>query len=92
MTQVQFNDDGSVSLSGEFNIFAASALYSALCPIFTDEPLELVIDLSGITEIDTAGLQLLLAVRAAVPKSQVHSCPPVVRDFIERVGLTQVLT
>ena len=91
-TQVQLNEDGSLTLSGEFNIFRASDLYAALCPIVTDEPSELVIDLSGLTEIDAAGLQLLLALRAAVPQSQVHSCPPPVREFIERVGLTQVLT
>lgn len=55
-----------VALAGELTIQTASqekAGLLALLDVTTDEGADLELDLSGITELDTAGLQLLLMAR-----------------------------
>jgi anti-sigma B factor antagonist len=57
------NQSSTLSVKGEFTIFRAQELKSILLAA----PQPLVIDLSGVTDIDTAGVQLLmLAKRMAV--------------------------
>jgi len=49
----------TVRIAGEFTVFTAAELKSVvLC-----EPLPEEIDLSGVTEIDTAGVQLLMVAK-----------------------------
>jgi anti-anti-sigma factor len=92
MTQVQLDADGTLSLAGEVNISNAASIHAELAAILEHAPDELVIDMSQVTELDTAGLQLLLSLRLTVENTRVHSCPAHLRDFIEHVGLTRVLT
>ena len=54
--------DGALRLHGELTIYSAAAAREALLAHMNDsEALEL--DLAGITEIDTAGLQVLMAAK-----------------------------
>jgi anti-anti-sigma factor len=56
--------DGSASLrlSGELTIYHAADLKQALLPFAADAG-ALALDLSGVTDIDSAGIQVLLAAR-----------------------------
>jgi len=92
MTQVQLDNAGTLTLTGEVNISNATSIHAELTALLEHAPDELVIDMSQVTELDTAGLQLLLSLRLTVENTRVHSCPVHLRDFIERVGLTRVLT
>jgi anti-anti-sigma factor len=92
MTQVQLDKGGNLTLVGELNIANATSIHTELTALLEHAPAELVIDMSQVTELDTAGLQLLLSLRLTVENTRVHSCPTHIRDFIERVGLTRVLT
>jgi anti-sigma B factor antagonist len=55
-------DEGRGRLAGELTIYQAAALKAALVEAVAAQP-ELELDLSGVTELDTAGLQLLLMAR-----------------------------
>ena len=55
----QGEDQSVVHLSGEMTIYHAAELKEALNPVL-DDPAELLFDLSGVMEIDSAGVQLLL--------------------------------
>jgi anti-anti-sigma factor len=92
MTQVQLDKGGNLTLVGELNISNATSIHAELTAILEHAPDQLVIDMSQVTELDTAGLQLLLSLRLTVENTRVHSCPAHVRDFIEHVGLTRALT
>ncbi len=50
-------------LDGELNIYRAAELRQVLLAALSDSPAGLELDLSGVSEIDSAGVQLLLAVR-----------------------------
>ncbi len=50
------------TLEGEMTIYNAMALKEALLPLL-DEPRELAIKLTGVTEIDSAGVQLLMMMK-----------------------------
>ena len=51
-----------LGIHGEFNIYTAGEWRDRLTEIFT-QPGDVRVDLSEVTEIDTAGLQLLVAAR-----------------------------
>jgi anti-anti-sigma factor len=71
-----------LSLQGELTIYAVAEVKSALLEAL-DGAMELEIDLAGVTEIDTAGLQLLLAAKGEALASGLplrlsgHSAPAV---------------
>lgn len=52
-------DTPRLSLSGELTIYSAAEIRATLAAAM-DGPSELEVDLSGVSDIDTAGLQLLL--------------------------------
>lgn len=62
----------SMSIIGELTIFSVQDVHSRLLEILRTTE-ELSIDLSKVTEIDTAGLQLLLLVKRK-PERQVRFC------------------
>ncbi|MGI4721370.1 MAG: STAS domain-containing protein [Janthinobacterium lividum] len=59
----QADGTGLLRLSGELTIYHAAELKAALLPLADDGAHALVVDLSGVSDIDSAGLQLLLATR-----------------------------
>jgi anti-anti-sigma factor len=56
------SDPGRLRLSGELSIFEAASLRDALLPALEAVP-ELSIDLSGVTGLDSSGVQLMLVLR-----------------------------
>jgi anti-anti-sigma factor len=88
-------DSGSpaLAISGEFTIFTAASLKTSLIDaIVQAETPDIDVDLSNVTEIDTAGLQLMvMAKREAASQSKRlhfsgHSGP--VLDLIDLCDLT----
>lgn len=51
-----------IRLQGDLDLFSVQAQWEALRARLTGQPGRLVLDLSGIGDLDLAGLQLLLAV------------------------------
>jgi len=52
----------ALRLEGELTIYAAAAVKAALLEALSDA-VEVELDLAGVTEIDTAGVQLLIAAK-----------------------------
>ena len=74
-------------LEGELTIFRATELK----PLLLEDPRPLVIDLSGVTEIDTAGVQLLMQAKKMALQSQARlslvACSPAVLDVLDIFNL-----
>ncbi|WP_445571660.1 STAS domain-containing protein [Pseudomonas sp. E102] len=62
------NDTAQVQIDGELTIYTAADLAAQLLPRLGATP-AMVLDLSQITEMDGAGLQLLLMVQREAPKA-----------------------
>ncbi|HEY9898711.1 MAG TPA: STAS domain-containing protein [Pantanalinema sp.] len=82
--------DGLIALDGDLTIYTALELKDQLlAPLSTFDALEL--DLSGVTEIDSAGAQLILLVRkeAARMGKTVRLGPtsPTVHDLLDLYGI-----
>ncbi len=67
-----------LALEGELTIYGAAELQARLLAALADAPGGLDIDLSGVTELDSAGVQLLMATRRAALASgrTVTLCAP----------------
>lgn len=62
------NDEGVLlRLDGEMTIYTAAALKEGLCPHLTAKAVE--IDLSGVSEVDSSGLQLLMLAKRELGRS-----------------------
>jgi anti-sigma B factor antagonist len=61
--QVQ-HKKGRVRVNGEMTVYAAESLKQDLLATLSRHSRATLLDLSGVTEFDTAGLQLLLIARA----------------------------
>lgn len=55
----------TLSLDGELTIYRAAEIKPVLMAALSDSPEGLEIELSGVTEIDSAGIQLLMAAKLA---------------------------
>lgn len=93
MPELNVASSSSLSIAGEFTIFTANDLKARLLEaIASAESNDIDIDLSDVTEIDSAGLQLMvMAKREAVASGKnvrfcQHSGP--VLDLIELCDLT----
>lgn len=72
MEAVQFDSStGCLSISGEMTIYQAVLLKNAIVTVTGGAPV-FQLDLSRITELDTAGLQLLFCLHAANPGMQIN--------------------
>ena len=81
---------GLVKATGPFTIYEAAALREAMLAAF-ESPEGLTLDLSGVTECDTAGVQLICAARISSRKTgkpfQVRAVSEAVTQAMEGVGL-----
>lgn len=87
---MDFNaETGSLTFKGELTIYEVNTASENLCKAFASGELRQV-DLAGVTELDTAGLQILLLARtlrtpADEPVSLVNHSEAV-RDVLELTG------
>lgn len=83
-----------VALSGEVTVFNANAVRDQLLGALKETG-DLDVDLSEVTEIDTAGVQLILAARreakARSKAVRFSGCSPVVLDVMGLLGLSAYL-
>lgn len=81
----------SLALEGELTIYGAAELPTRLIAALADAPEGLDIDLAGVTEIDSAGVQLLMAThRAALASDRtvvLRAPSDAVRDVFELFDL-----
>jgi anti-anti-sigma factor len=88
---IDFNaETGCLAVNGELTIYQANTASEHLCQAFGSGDLRQV-DLAGVTDLDTAGLQILLLARtlrtpADEPVSLVNHSDAV-RDVMELTGL-----
>lgn len=83
----------ALAIAGEFTIFTARELHERLLAALADVASDIEVDLSGVTEIDSAGLQLMIAAKreAAAQGKALHftgHSPAVVEllDFCDLAG------
>ena len=86
--QVEHRGNGAhVTLAGELTIYSAAEIKAALAEAMSDHA-EVEVDLSGITEIDTAGLQLMLIVKRTPEKAvRFVNHPPCVLRLVDLANL-----
>lgn len=80
----------TLRLGGAFTIERAAELKALLLAEFGQTPPEAVA-LDGISEMDCAGLQLLLALRRQFPALRLTEPSPAVEQLLARLHLTSLL-
>lgn len=89
------SDIQHMRLAGEVTVFSAAAIRHQLLAAL-DDARDVEVDLSQVTEIDSAGVQLIVAAKreAAARNKDLHfsGCSGVVLDVIGLLGLSQYLT
>lgn len=87
MLKLEKTGPGSFGLSGSATIGQAVRLKDLLSRIAGDSDLEL--DLSGLSDLDAAGAQVLLAFRRSrpSPSTRLIKCPEAIRENLRLLGL-----
>lgn len=93
MIQVENDETGTIRVKGSADIHHALELHTKLTEILKaqTEDLALTMDLGELTDLDTAGVQILISFRQSVPSVRVHSCPQRLREMLDRTGLVRLL-
>lgn len=65
MFEVKVSDEGRVSITGSLTMACASELYEKLANVFNNNSCT-ILDCTGVTEIDTAALQVIIAFRRSL--------------------------
>lgn len=89
------NEPKRIVLDGELSIYRAAELREMLLAALSGVPADMEVDLAGVTEIDSSGVQLLLAARQAAQEAG-HSLALVnhseaVADVVALLGLNALL-
>lgn len=90
--RVTLDDAGALLIRGPATVHNAAELLLQLKALDRESLKKVSIDLSGLTSMDTAGAQILIAFRRSVASTSVHSCPAEIRQFLETTDLTCLLT
>lgn len=92
MVQVESMPDRCrLALSGELTIYHAAALKTALVTALAEVKQPVELDLSAVTELDTAGLQLVWAV-AKQYQGRLAAASPAAQELIDLYRLTAGLS
>jgi anti-sigma B factor antagonist len=90
-TSVDARGVPTIRLAGDLDISNVKDLDAAVASVTADPPDRLVIDVSDLRFMDSAGIAVLLRVAARVPTVQLRNPSKAVRRVIEVTGLTGVL-
>ncbi len=91
MIDIVMDETATIHVKGSADIHHAAALYEGLARVLRTCAGDVALDLGGLTELDTTGVQLLIAFKRSVTSVRVQSCPDKFRDLLERTGLVQLL-
>jgi anti-anti-sigma factor len=93
LTVTHSSEDGVpvLALSGELDMSNAAAVRQAIASSGAERAGRLVLDLSGLTFIDSAGIAVLLEAAERLDSVSLRAPAPAVWRVIEITGLTQVL-
>jgi anti-sigma B factor antagonist len=80
-----------LALAGELDSSNAQRLEAAVAPIVEQGPERVVLDLSELRFMDSAGISVLVRLAAEVQTVEIRDPSPIVRRVIEVTGLTSVL-
>lgn len=84
--------ESTIALSGALGIDVAEELRQRLLEAIAERSSELSVDLSGVTRIDTAIVQVLLALRAQQPTARIVNATEEVAHWLTIVGVAEQLT
>lgn len=80
-----------IAVSGELDTSNVASLEAAIASITAERPERLILDLSGLRFMDSAGISVLIGATAKVEAVYLRNPSPAVRRVIELTGLTGVL-
>jgi anti-sigma B factor antagonist len=78
-------------LSGELDLATVADIQRSVDAISGQAPEHLVVDLSGVTFMDSSGIALLLQIAATRPRTELRNPTPLIRRVLEMTGLTETL-
>jgi anti-anti-sigma factor len=78
----------NVAIEGDCTIYAAADLRAALLPL-VKETRPVMVDLGGITELDCAGLQVLLALQKECALALFSNPAPCLRQALDLLNLNR---
>jgi anti-anti-sigma factor len=90
MYKIGVNKDGVINISGNVTIVNLESIYQEMTKIYNNEIQCSAIDMSGVDEIDTAGLQMLMSfVKSFQEIGTEIKCTanPKVKEFMALTGL-----
>jgi anti-anti-sigma factor len=90
-TQIDSAGAPIVSVSGELDSSNAASLEDSLAQVVGDHAEQLVLDLSALRFMDSAGVAVLVGVAANVDRLRLREPSQAVRRVIELTGLSNVL-
>jgi anti-sigma B factor antagonist len=86
---------GGIRVTGDMTVYTASQIKQPLVDAIADGPAEIQLDLSGVSDIDTAGVQLLLMVQREAMVSgrnlQFVAASNIVREVLTLFGALGLL-
>jgi anti-sigma B factor antagonist len=87
---------GGIRVTGEMTVYTAGQIKEPLLEAIAEGSADVQLDLSGVSELDTAGVQLLLLIRRAALVSgrnlQLGAESAIVRDVLTLCGAIGLLT
>ncbi len=85
---------GTLIFRGQFIVSEIETAHSKIEPLFDETIHETVLDLSGVTDIDISGLQLIYAMKKSAESEgtfRIKAVSPLVREYIMLAGFDVIL-
>jgi anti-sigma B factor antagonist len=92
LVQVEISDDGSAALRGELDLLAYDQVSAELAPLF-EAPGDVVIDVSGLSFVDSSGIRLFVRLQRALGdrgRLSLRGATPHVAGVFEVAGLREL--
>jgi len=80
-----------ITLTGELDIGSVEVVRACFDEVIDRRPARVVVDLAGLSFMDSTGISLLLAAAEKVPLVELRSTPVLIRTVMEAMGLSGVL-
>lgn len=87
--QISRDSSGAVVVSGQIVVSQMDAAYHSLETILDEPNSEVILDLTGVEEIDAAGLQLLFALKKSIEEEHsfhIRDLSPAVKEAFSLSG------